>query len=71
MTPDEVYPGFIGLALKRRGKDKHHVQIFKCYFKDGDVKIRHVGGNENHRVKSKVWEPADFFSDCLMVVTYE
>ncbi len=67
----DIRPGFYGLALKRRGRHKHHVQIFHCCIGSaGSTLIQHLGGNEDHRVQSRMWEPTKFFADCLQVVTY-
>ncbi len=71
VDPSEIRPGLVGLALKRRDTHSHHIQAFHVYRDIGsDLKVQHVGGNERHRVMSDHWYAADFFRDCLQIVTY-
>jgi len=68
---DAITPGFVGLALRRRGLTSHHVQIFTMRKSTGGNIICHVGGNEKHEVRSTIWSPAKFFKGVKKVVTYE
>ena len=67
----DIKPGFVGLALRKRGATTHHVQMFRAYHEDGrGVRIQHVGGNEKHKVDTRHWVPSEFFEGVIQVATY-
>lgn len=68
---DDIGAGFVGLALRKRGRISHHVQIFRCFMSDNGLRIHHVGGNEGNRVRSKEWKPKDFFKGVIKVATIQ
>lgn len=69
---EDIGPGFFGMALRKRpGRNKHHVQIFRTYEKNGVLRVEHVGGNERHAVRSEDVKALKFFRGVIQVATYE
>lgn len=71
VTPDELVPGRVYIAVRRRGLTKHHVQMFLVVPTLGGSMFRHVGGNEKHRVQTRLWQPARFLRGVKKIVTYD
>lgn len=68
---EDIGDGFFGMALRKRGRGKHHVQIFRAFMVDGVLMIEHVGGNEKHAVRSETVKAKKFFRGVVQVATYD
>jgi hypothetical protein len=71
LKPEECETGKVYLALRKRGLLGHHVQFFRITEGVGGKVVRHVGGNEGHKVKTAVWSTRKFFKGVKKVVGYE
>lgn len=67
---EDIGDGFFGMALRKRGRNKHHVQIFRAFLVEGVLMIEHVGGNEKHAVRSETVKAKKFFKGLIQVATY-
>lgn len=72
---DDIEPGFIGICYRVRGRTRlgrrtHHVQFLRAFETDEGMRIQHVGGNEHHRVETRIWLPKEFFKGVVKVATY-
>lgn len=67
----DIDAGFYGVAVRKRGRTTHHVQIFRAFMVNGALMIEHVGGNEHHSVETKVWKFKKFFKGVTLIGTYE
>ena len=67
---EDIGDGFFGMALRKRGRNKHHVQIFRTFEVNGVLMVEHVGGNERHAVRSETVKAGKFFKGIIQVATY-
>jgi len=70
VTADELVVGKVYVALRKRGLRSHHVQMFLVIGTLGGVMLRHVGGNEKHRVCTRLWQPERYLKGVKKIVTY-